>query len=46
MVGYYIADFYSREAMLIIEVDGDTHAFQEDYDRIRESLFRDVWGIK
>jgi very-short-patch-repair endonuclease len=37
VVGKYIADFYSRSAMLIIEVDGDTHAFQNDYDVIREN---------
>ena len=40
VVGKYIADFYSRSAMLIIEVDGETHAFQHDYDIIRESFLR------
>ena len=40
VVGNYIADFYSRAAMLIIEVDGDSHAFQHDYDQIREEYFR------
>ena len=40
VVGKYIADFYSRSAMLIIEVDGDTHAFQHDYDTIRENFLR------
>ena len=35
VVGNYIADFYSRTAMLIIEVDGDSHAFQHDYDQTR-----------
>ena len=39
VVGPYIADFYSREEMLIIEVDGDSHAFQQDYDRVREAFF-------
>jgi very-short-patch-repair endonuclease len=39
VVGPYIADFYSRTAGLIIEVDGDTHAFQHEYDRIREQFF-------
>jgi very-short-patch-repair endonuclease len=39
VIGRYIADFYSREVMLIIEVDGDTHAFQEEYDRVREQYF-------
>jgi very-short-patch-repair endonuclease len=36
VVGKYIADFYSRSARLIIEVDGDSHAFQHDYDKVRE----------
>ena len=28
--------------MLIIEVDGDTHAFQQDYDKIRKDFFRSL----
>jgi very-short-patch-repair endonuclease len=39
VVGRYIADFYSRQAMLIIEVDGDTHGYHQDYDRIRSLYF-------
>ncbi len=39
VVGQYIADFYSREEMLIIEVDGDSHTFRQDYDRVREAYF-------
>jgi very-short-patch-repair endonuclease len=31
----YIIDFTSRTAMLAIEVDGDTHATQQDYDTTR-----------
>lgn len=31
----YIVDFTSRSAMLAIEVDGDTHATQADYDATR-----------
>ena len=31
----YIIDFTSRTAMLAIEVDGDTHATQQDYDAAR-----------
>ena len=31
----YIVDFTSRTAMLAIEVDGDTHAKQQDYDATR-----------
>ena len=45
VVGNYIADFYSRMAMLIIEVDGDSHAFQHDYDRVREEYFQKL-GFK
>jgi very-short-patch-repair endonuclease len=42
VVGKYIADFYSRSAMLIIEVDGDSHSFQHDYDIIRENYLREL----
>jgi very-short-patch-repair endonuclease len=31
----YIIDFTSRTAMLAIEVDGDTHATQQDHDATR-----------
>ncbi len=31
----YIVDFYCPELMLAIEIDGDVHAFQEDYDEKR-----------
>ena len=39
VVGDYIADFYARAAMTIIEIDGDTHAFSQDYDAVRERYF-------
>jgi very-short-patch-repair endonuclease len=35
VVGPYIADFYARDVMLVIEVDGDSHAWQHDYDEVR-----------
>ena len=31
----YIVDFYCAELMLVIEIDGDTHADQEQYDKRR-----------
>ena len=31
----YIVDFYCAELMLAIEIDGDTHARQEEYDKER-----------
>ena len=41
----YIVDFYCSELMLAIEIDGDSHAEQTDYDRIRtERLGR--YGIR
>jgi very-short-patch-repair endonuclease len=42
VVGHYIADFYSRDVMMIIEVDGETHAFRQDYDRVRELYFNNL----
>lgn len=34
-VGTYIVDFFCAKAKLVIEVDGDTHAEQVDYDAKR-----------
>ncbi len=34
-LGEYIVDFYCAELMLAIEIDGDTHAEQEEYDKNR-----------
>ena len=34
-LGRYIVDFYCAELMLAIEIDGDTHAGQEQYDKRR-----------
>jgi very-short-patch-repair endonuclease len=31
-LGWYIADFYCPSAMLVIEIDGDSHASQAEYD--------------
>ncbi len=33
--GRFIVDFYCHEARLILEIDGETHAFQEEYDAAR-----------
>ena len=35
VIGPFIADFACRRPMLIVEVDGDTHATQEEYDEAR-----------
>jgi len=34
-IGRYIVDFYCHQAQLIVEVDGDVHAEQEEYDAER-----------
>ena len=41
-IGPFIADFAAREARLIVEVDGATHASDEEigYDRRRDAYFR------
>ncbi|TPG22744.1 endonuclease domain-containing protein [Sphingomonas koreensis] len=39
VIGRYIADFSSRDPMLVVEVDGDTHATQHEYDASRSQYF-------
>ena len=34
-IDHYIVDFYCAELMLVVEIDGDTHAEQENYDKQR-----------
>jgi very-short-patch-repair endonuclease len=34
-VGYFIVDFFCAKAKLVIEIDGDTHAEQVEYDEER-----------
>jgi very-short-patch-repair endonuclease len=34
----FIVDFYCHEARLIVEVDGESHAFQQEYDRERSAF--------
>lgn len=36
-VGDYIVDFYCSEKNLIIEIDGDSHALNQEYDTERTS---------
>ena len=37
----FIVDFYCGEHKLVIEVDGDTHAMQEEYDAARTEWLQD-----
>jgi very-short-patch-repair endonuclease len=41
VVGHYIVDFSSREPMLAIEIDGDTHIGREQYDAIRSAYLEE-----
>ena len=34
---YYIADFYCDALQLVLEIDGEVHADQFDYDQLREA---------
>jgi very-short-patch-repair endonuclease len=38
VIGHYIADFSSRAPMLVIEIDGNTHVSQQDYDARRTAF--------
>ena len=41
VIGPFIADFYCASARLVIEVDGDIHDLQADYDAARTRQFMD-----
>jgi len=41
----FIIDFYCSELLLAIEIDGDSHAFQDDYDAFRTKKLN-AFGIK
>ncbi|NIN01747.1 MAG: DUF559 domain-containing protein [candidate division Zixibacteria bacterium] len=46
-IGRYIADFYFREARLVIELEGSVHnqKDQKEYDRIRQEILK-VRGLR
>jgi len=39
---YFIADFHCFEKKFIIEIDGDIHRYQLEYDRIREDILKEM----
>ncbi len=39
---YFIPDFYCAEMKLIIELDGEIHNFQREYDKNREAILNDL----
>lgn len=44
-IGPYIADFYCRSKLLVIEIDGSQHKENKIYDQERSKYFSDI-GIK
>lgn len=44
-IGSYIVDFYCAELKLVIEIDGDSHAEQQDYDA-RRTVFLEDHGLR
>jgi very-short-patch-repair endonuclease len=40
VIGKYIADFYCSRLRLAVELDGDVHLKQRDYDRHREEAIK------
>jgi very-short-patch-repair endonuclease len=45
VIGNYIVDFYVKALGLVIEIDGEIHNFQEEYDSKRESYLKNL-GLK
>jgi len=46
VIGPYIADFTCRAAMLVVEIDGDTHAMQVPYDARRTAFLEEQgWRV-
>lgn len=39
---YFIPDFYCFELKLIIEIDGEVHQHQIEYDEIREDILKEM----
>ena len=41
-IGNYIVDFYCARLRLIIEIDGSSHDFKQDYDSFRYEYFKTI----
>jgi len=37
---FFIVDFYSNEARLVLEIDGKIHDYQKAYDKSRDKILR------
>lgn len=40
-IGHYITDFYCPKKKLVIEVDGEVHNSQKEYDVIRDKFMKE-----
>ena len=45
IIGKYIVDFYVKALGLVVEIDGEIHNFQEEYDEKREMFLKEL-GLK
>ena len=45
IIGNYIVDFCVKALGLVVEIDGEIHNFQEEYDEKREMYLKDL-GLK
>ena len=45
IIGNYIVDFYVKGLGLVVEIDGEIHNFQEEYDEKREMYLKEL-GLK
>lgn len=45
IIGNYIVDFYVKALGLVVEIDGEIHNFQEEYDEKREKYLKEI-GLK
>ncbi|MBT3948630.1 DUF559 domain-containing protein [Candidatus Parcubacteria bacterium] len=44
-VDYFIVDFYCHDYKIVIELDGEIHKKQKDYDEMREGLLKEMGFI-
>jgi len=42
----FIVDFYCPQLLLVIEVDGDSHSRQVEYDQLRSDVLKEKYKVK
>jgi len=43
MIWPYIVDFCCKELNLVVEIDGETHNYKQDYDEKRIKYLKSLW---